>query len=249
MVQESRTHEEYLHRTREAVVARALELETIGSDEALKIEHTKLVYGVGDGSYRGVCHYEAWQNGIGKVDVVEIAAAAEESWIQLAGTTIHELAHVLAPRGAGHGSEWKTACERLGLRRALAAGNVYKLAQIDPKIREAVYQLAKALGDGRPEFQTSGWGLRGLLKISVRPCSAGIGARGGKSRGKGSGSRLRLWECDCEKPVKVRIASDDFAAHCDVCGGAFHKVEKTDEPTGTDPAGSAAPAVEGWRAA
>lgn len=33
------------------------------------------------------------------------------------------------------------------------------------------------------------------------------------------GSRLRLWQCGC--PVKVRVASDDFAAHCDVCLGAF----------------------------
>jgi hypothetical protein len=243
-MQSTRTHEEYLHQTREAVVARALELATIGADEALKIEHTKLVYGVGDGSYRGVCHYEAWQNGIGKVDVVEIAAAAEESWIQLAGTTIHELAHVLAPRGAGHGKDWKSACERLGLRRALAAGNIYKLAQIDPKIRERVYELANLLGDGRPEFTTFGWGLAGLLRISVRPCSAGVGARGGKSRGKGSGSRMRLWECKCEKPVKVRVASAEFDATCNVCGSRFEKIESA--PAGNDPAGQP---VEGTEAA
>src|SRR2546422_6832687 len=27
-----------------------------------------------------------------------------------------------------------------------------------------------------------------------------------KSRGAGSGSRLRLWICDCQKPVKFRVA-------------------------------------------
>lgn len=33
------------------------------------------------------------------------------------------------------------------------------------------------------------------------------------------GSRLRLWECAC--PVKVRVASDTFAAHCDDCRTPF----------------------------
>lgn len=56
---------------------------------------------------------------------------------------------------------------------------------------------------------------------TVRPCKAGQGSRGGTSRGTGSGSRLRLWECECDKPVKVRVASDDFRATCDVCEQAF----------------------------
>jgi hypothetical protein len=48
-----------------------------------------------------------------------------------------------------------------------------------------------------------------------------VGVRGGKSRGAGSGSRLRLWTCDCQKPVKVRVASDNFRATCDLCGHPF----------------------------
>lgn len=219
------THEEYLHRTREAIVARALELETIDETEAAKLEHAKLVYGIGNGSYRGVCHYDAWENGVGRVDVVEVAATAEESWIQLAGTTIHELGHVLAGWGAGHGKAWKVAAERLGLRAVEAAGQRYVLSAIEPKVRESVYTLASELGDGRPEFQTYGLGI-GTLRTTVRPCSAGVGTRGGKSRGTGSGSRLRLWECECDKPVKVRVASDDFKATCDRCGKAFAKVER-----------------------
>ena len=31
--------------------------------------------------------------------------------------------------------------------------------------------------------------------------------------------RLRLYECSC--PVKVRVASDEFQAHCDMCEGSF----------------------------
>ena len=39
------------------------------------------------------------------------------------------------------------------------------------------------------------------------------------------GSRLRLYECSCEKPVKVRVAQDSFSARCLVCGELFVVVE------------------------
>lgn len=55
----------------------------------------------------------------------------------------------------------------------------------------------------------------------LRPCPLGIGTRGGKSRGAGSGSRLRLWVCGCDEPVKVRVASDDFRATCERCASSF----------------------------
>jgi hypothetical protein len=42
-------------------------------------------------------------------------------------------------------------------------------------------------------------------------------------RGK-VGSRLRLWQCDC--PVKVRVASDDFAATCDTCDSPFNQLNQ-----------------------
>lgn len=38
---------------------------------------------------------------------------------------------------------------------------------------------------------------------------------------KKKGSRLRLWECECKPPVKVRVAKDDFQATCQVCGKDF----------------------------
>lgn len=40
-----------------------------------------------------------------------------------------------------------------------------------------------------------------------------------------TGSRLRLYECQCSPPFKVRIASDVFAAHCERCGARFTKAE------------------------
>src|SRR5215470_5787497 len=39
-------------------------------------------------------------------------------------------------------------------------------------------------------------------------------------RGK-VGSRLRLYKCTCQPPVKVRVARDDFQARCLTCGAVF----------------------------
>jgi hypothetical protein len=220
------THELFIHAVRDIVIAHARAEGQIDEAMLTRLAHAKLLYGIGDGSYRGICHYDAWQNGIGKVDVVEIAASAQESWVQLAGTTIHELGHVLAGWGKGHGNDWKDAAVSLGFKvRPAASGQAYHLAMFAPTIRHAVYALAAKIGDGSPAFRTYGLGgLAGLFaNIKPRPCSAGVGTKGGKSRGAGSGSRLRLWECECERPVKVRIASDDFRAHCDVCEAPFSR--------------------------
>jgi hypothetical protein len=218
------THEQFIHAVRDIVITAARAAGEIDEAMLTRLAHAKLLYGIGDGSYRGICHYEAWENGIGKVDVIEIAASAQESWVQLAGTTIHELGHVLAGFGSGHGNEWKDAAVSLGFKiRPAAAGQVYRLAMFAPSIRHAIYALAARIGDGSPAFRTYGLGgLAGLFaNVKPRPCSAGIGTKGGTSRGKGSGSRMRLWECECARPVKVRVASDDFRAHCDECESAF----------------------------
>ncbi len=220
------THELFIHAVRDIVIAAARAKGEIDAELLDRLAHAKLLYGIGDGSYRGVCHYGAWKNGVGNVDVVEIAASAQESWVQLAGTTIHELAHVLAGFGSGHGNAWKDAAVSLGFKtRPEAAGQVYRLAMFAPSIRHAVYALAARIGDGQPAFRTygagaaQGFGFGAFVK--PRPCSAGVGTKGGKSRGAGSGSRLRLWECECERPVKVRVASDTFDATCNVCEAPF----------------------------
>lgn len=215
------THETYIQMIRDLV----LETADLTDDEASRLRHTKMVYGLGDGSYRGVTVYKAWQNGVGNVDVIEIAATGEESYAQLAGTVIHELGHVLVGSGVGHSNEWKEASVRLGFtKRPAAAGQRYYLAMIDPRLRAEIVALAESLADGSPEFARMTFPG---IKVTPRPCSAGTGTRGGKSRGKGSGSRLRLWECGCTpKPVKLRVASDDLDVTCNVCGSVFQKVEK-----------------------
>lgn len=44
---------------------------------------------------------------------------------------------------------------------------------------------------------------------------------------KKQSTRLRLYQCDC--PVKVRVASDEFDATCNVCEGQFQVQQKDGE--------------------
>ncbi len=97
------THEAYIAGVRDLILERA----ELTDEQRERLAHTKLMYGAGQAGVRGVCFFDAWENGIGKVAVVEIGAMTQESWLQLAGTTLHELAHVLAGNKAGHSAEWK----------------------------------------------------------------------------------------------------------------------------------------------
>lgn len=211
------THEQFVNAVAALAIGRIDDAES-----RAKLAAIKLVYGAGQAGLRGVTYYQRWQNGDPNqaAPFVEVCAMGEESWIQLAGTTIHELGHVLAGFGAGHGPDWKAACERLGLRRIKAAGTNYCLANFDPGLRLAIAALARP-SDGQPVSPLSALFPAGLggKAFRIKPCGAGIGVRGGKSRGIGSGSRLRLWQCSCG--CKVRVASDDFAAVHTPCGEAF----------------------------
>jgi len=39
------------------------------------------------------------------------------------------------------------------------------------------------------------------------------------------GSRLRLWVCRCDPPVRLRAARDDMRVYCGECRTPFTKVE------------------------
>jgi hypothetical protein len=98
----------------------------------------------------------------------------------------------------------------------------------DKDIRAFIATLPKPT-DGEPQSLFGGKGFAiGKRKTGPKPCTAAIGVRGGKSRGVGSGSRLRLFECDCADhglPVKkVRIARDEFNCTCNDCSSLFHRV-------------------------
>lgn len=230
------TRETYIQAVREAVIVNAPDLTP---PEAAMLRGLKVVYGSGSGTgARGVTYYGAWNGSpltppaddcgpdcghASTGSLVELCAFGEESVAQLCGTTVHELAHALAGPGTGHGAEWKRACVRLGLRRAKAAGTTYRAAMFAPALRAALVAVPLP-DDGKP---LAGWGAATFgAPAATGSCSHGRGSRGGKSRGKGSGSRLRKWTCDCG--VIVRVASDDFRATCDRCGCAFKREEKAD---------------------
>ena len=81
------THEAFIHSVRAIVLPRV-------ADVALRarLAESKLVYGAGHGmGARGVTFYGAWANGTPGHDFLEVCAAGEETTVQIAGTTIHEL--------------------------------------------------------------------------------------------------------------------------------------------------------------
>lgn len=213
-----RTHEDYIRDVAAFVVMHA----DLTPTEHDMLAGIKLVYGAGETGLRGITFFGRWKTGEEIRPFVEISAFGQSSIVQLTGTTIHELAHVLAGWGKGHGKEWHDACERLGLINVQAAGTSYTWANFSPWV--ATYAMAIEPPDEGEPVQSIAGRLAGLNAptmpgFRIRGCQAGVGTRGGKSRGAGSGSRLRLWQCSCG--VKARVASDSFDATHDPCGTKF----------------------------
>ena len=207
------THEKFIQAIRDLVAARVPE-------HAEKLRRVKLAYGFGQPGLRGVTIYSRWANGHGPLDpdpFVEICAAGEESIVQLAGTVIHELGHVVAGWDAGHGKNWKTTCATLGLRLVKAAGTQYHWGMFTPDLRDAIVALGVPT-DGAP-LNVKATPRIGKRRGRVGPCTAGVGTRGGKSRGPGSGSRMRKYVCSHGQII--RAATDKLDAMCNQCSSPF----------------------------
>ena len=208
------THEQYIQTVRDIIAHGA------NDSDREKIERAKLCYGFGRPGLRGVTIYSRWANGHGPDDCdpfVEICAAGEESTVQLAGTTIHELAHVVCGWRVGHGPEWKQTCARLGLRRVKAAGTNYHWSMFEQSLRTTIVALGDPC-DGRPHNGRESMKI-GVRRGRVGPCTAGVGTRGGASRGAGSGSRMRKYTADCGQII--RAGTDSLDATCNCCGSLF----------------------------
>ena len=209
------THETFIHAVRDTAIAYYLSTSTDEDKEtrAAKLRAVKMCYGRGAYGLRGLTQYNAWKH-TEHTDLIEICALGEESWVQLAGTTIHELGHAFAGMGSGHSKVWKDACASLGLRCVLAAGTQYRLAMFHPYLRDALAKMNKP-ADGAPSL---GIDLANMAKVRV--CTAGRGTRGGKSQGPGSGSRLRKYVCP-ECGQILRASTDTLDANCNPCNVAF----------------------------
>ena len=209
---ESKEHQAFVEEVATLAIAR------LDSEEQKKCQ-ARILYGVGRPGVRGTTFYGSWKNGGEEpIDIVEICALHEESLVQVAGTTVHEIGHVLAGQEAGHHKPWKDACSQLGLRRAMMGGQTYLLSSFEPELREVIAR--RVFLDGKPIF-----GLNGAPTPSrkLRPCTLGFGTKGGKSRGVGSGSRQRKFVCECDPPIIVRSARDELHALCCICGELFKR--------------------------
>lgn len=216
------THEAYINGVVEAakaMVARSItNPDGSTNDEAVnklrKLNEIKVVYGMGGvPGALGVTYYSKWTPSLGTwcgkqiqgpvkpTAIVEVCAAGQKDWTEVAHTVVHELGHVIAGYGHGHDKVFKDVCKELGLRIAKAvAGNYSRsLSNFDPKLRRAITSLP---------LPTDGTPIQIANRLGVvptdKPCGAGVGTRGGKSRGTGSGSRLLKCCCNgCGYTVRV----------------------------------------------
>ena len=190
------THEDFINKVADCSVAYA------GPGYRDLRTKLKLSYGIGAvKGARGLTAHNAWHDCEGeKLAHVEIAARHEESPVQLAGTTIHEMAHVLAGPDAGHGPEWKEACRKLGLVDVKAAGTEYTPDNFDSPLLKILEKI-ETPSDGTPNWLDD---QGEPIGAAPRPCSQGIGTRGGTSRGTGSGSRMLKAVCpNCGYTIRL----------------------------------------------
>lgn len=94
-------------------------------------------------------------------------------------------------------------------------------------------KVARAIGlEGKLTATVAGDALRAKLKaIAEELGDYPHAALVPNDKARKPGSRLRLWVCECEEPVKVRVAKDDFDATCNLCNMNFKPGEaKPEEP-------------------
>jgi len=214
------THEQFLHNVKLTTIEYAFGRGNIDTKDVAKLMAIKLAYGMGENGAYGVTYYNAWKRHDCQehsiVPFVEIGTRHQRDWRQIATTCIHELAHVLAGFEAAHGKDWKAACEKLGMRRARAVGS-HALCMLAPELRARIAQLSKPT-DGQPISRVAE--VLGPRGGKPKGCTVGIGTRGGKSRGAGSGSRLLKVTCaECGYTARVtRKWLDIGAPHCPLHG-------------------------------
>jgi hypothetical protein len=117
---------------------------------------------------------------------------------EVLGTLAHEMCHAATP-GDGHGARFAALARRVGLEgKPTCAGAGAEFRR---------WVDSEYAGKTLPPFPA------GAVAIHKR---------------KVQGTRMRLYECACEPPVKVRCARDDLHAECQECGELFElKAPKT----------------------
>lgn len=165
------------------------------------------------------------------------------SWTVVVG--IHELLRA----EADDPGDRLPAMEQAAIHRASerVAPHVLDVLGKPRTVEELVHALEETgIKTGRPIV----WDA--LLRLEAKGLAVRKGRRGttvslwqrtrraGRSRGPGGGSRMRLYECTgCERPQKVRVASDDFEGTHTRCGTAFVRADPS--PRSNEKGAGAAP--------
>lgn len=263
------THEHYVQSILACALAWAQEAKRINRADASVLSTLKLTYGTGQQGQLGVTYYHRWdrecacpshgasakprkakqgaKQGSLPAALVGICATGQESLVGLCGTVLHELGHVMAGLGQGHGPTWAAACARLGLTGIHATFTSFSWENFEPSLRQRL-QALPAPNEGRPltlaetiaAIKRAGGPLPPAFQgpqlppePKVRPCIAGFGTRYGTSRGPGSGSRYLLYVAShvspCTRPAKLRCAGTGLDVRC-VCGAKYELEEASLPP-------------------
>jgi hypothetical protein len=121
--------------------------------------------------------------------------------LEVLGTLLHELIHASFGEQAsriGHRKEFSQAARKVGLAGPPTATVVGP--QLVPLLQEY------------------------LARVGPYPHAAIVP----RTKEKAAGSRLRLYECSCDPPIKLRVASDKLNATCNCCSELFTLVEKSE---------------------
>lgn len=114
-----------------------------------------------------------------------------EEPVEVVGCLLHEIIHAALPLKAKHGGQFARVARACGLA-------------------------------GKPSATTVGEQLATRINAEILPVLGPYPHQAiDASARKPQKTRLRLWECECDPPVKARVASDHFQATCDVCEVAF----------------------------
>lgn len=113
--------------------------------------------------------------------------------VEVLAVLVHEQLHAAVGCQHGHRGPFSKAMREAGMVKP------WTTSTPGPELRAALEAEAAALG----EYPHA------ALRVADRPRP---------------GSRLRLYECGCTpRPVKLRVASDDLDATCNVCGQKFER--------------------------
>ncbi len=123
-----------------------------------------------------------------------------EKPITVLGTLLHEMIHASLPPKAGHKSTFAKACKTIGLQGKPTSTTV-STEDSDP-LKIELDSVFEFLGEyPHHKIETSS-----TLKKQT--------------------TRLRLWECKCDEPTKLRVAKDDLDVTCNICESCFEMVER-----------------------